>query len=139
MATGAGCNSSGENLFDVSSLAAPLVATAAGVTAFKIADDRDMSEDSKMGVTALAAGAGYVVADAVRQKVKADYSNEYLKGYDLGASDETKRCYWWIQDLQRTDPQAAFRAEIRNYRFPGPETRGGMTLVPHSVTIRIEE
>jgi hypothetical protein len=136
-----GCMSANSNKsdFDVSSLAAPLIATAAGVTAWKIGDNEGWSDERKLWTTVGAAGIGYIVADAVRQKIQNDYNTEYLRGYDLGASDETKRTYWHLQDLQRGDPNQKNRPITRYYTFPGVTSREGVNYVPHEVKVRMEE
>ena len=93
-----GCRSMmvGES-FDFTSLFSPILATGAGVLAYKLTDTEDYTDNEQLAITAVSAGATYIATEAVRNKVKSDFDDEFMKGYDLGASDIVKRQYWQMQ------------------------------------------
>jgi hypothetical protein len=136
---GTGCKSIVDT-FDYSALISPLLATGAGVLAYKLTDDRDQySENEQLAITALSAGGTYIASEAVRAKVKKDFDDEFMKGYDLGASDAVKRQYWIMQNLNRTQTGAKERDAYRYYTFPGAESAGGVNYSDHEITVRTRE
>jgi hypothetical protein len=59
-------------------------------------------------------------------------------GYVRGQADQTKRHYWMLQALHRSESDQG--GQLRYYSFPAHEqTEDGRKLVPHTVTIPIVE
>lgn len=132
--------------FDFSSLISPLLGSAAGVTAYKFLDEKNSdgtpkyTDNEKLLGTAVAAGGTYVASEMVRHHVLEGYDKEFMKGYDLGASDTVKRQYWIIQNLNKIRDDRSRHDRFKYYTFPGKSVGSdGRKYVDHDVILRVVE
>jgi len=70
-------------------------------------------------------------------------TGEHKAGYELGRSDAVKQQYWMVQNLQKEATGSSSKAQPPKVTdlpitIPG-QTVNGVTTVPHTETIRIEE
>ncbi len=65
-------------------------------------------------------------------------TGDHKAGYDLGRSDAVKQQYWIVQNLQKEAAAAPPKVTALPITIPG-QTLNGVTTVPHTETIRIEQ
>jgi hypothetical protein len=65
-------------------------------------------------------------------------TGDHKAGYYLGRSDAVKQQYWMVQNLQNQPKSPRPRVTTLPVTIPG-QTMNGVTTVPHTETIRIQE
>ncbi len=70
-------------------------------------------------------------------------TGNHKTGYNLGRSDAVKQQYWMVQDLQKEANASSPKALPPKVTYipitiPG-QTVNGVTTVPHTETVRIEQ
>lgn len=67
-------------------------------------------------------------------------SGKYRLGYLQAQSDAIKREYWRLQEAERHGASAETQGRTVYYTLPGPrETKDGVVLAPHPITVPIVE
>ena len=64
-------------------------------------------------------------------------TGDHKAGYNLGRSDAVKRQYWMVQNLQKQPKAPQPKVTELPITIPG-QTVNGVTTVPHTETIRVE-
>jgi len=65
-------------------------------------------------------------------------TGDHKTGYDLGRSDAVKQQYWIVQNLQKQPKTTPPKVTDLPVVIPG-QTVDGVTTVPHTETVRIEQ
>ena len=65
-------------------------------------------------------------------------TGDHKAGYYLGRSDAVKQQYWLVQNLQKQPKAPTSKVAALPIVIPG-QTVNGVTTVPHTETIRIQE
>ena len=65
-------------------------------------------------------------------------TGDHKAGYDLGRSDAVKQQYWIVQNLQKEATAPPTKVAALPITIPG-QTVNGVTTVPHTETIHIEQ
>lgn len=65
-------------------------------------------------------------------------TGDHKTGYELGRSDAVKQQYWMVQNLQKQSKAPPQKVSDLPITIPG-QTTNGVTTVPHTETIRIEQ
>jgi len=65
-------------------------------------------------------------------------TGDHKQGYYLGRSDAVKQQYWMVQNLQRQPKSPQQKVTDIPITIPG-QTSNGVTTVPHTETVRIEQ
>ena len=65
-------------------------------------------------------------------------TGDHKTGYFLGRSDAVKQQYWMVQNLQKQSKTAQPTVTDIPITIPG-QTTNGVTTVPHTETVRIEQ
>ena len=65
-------------------------------------------------------------------------TGDHKQGYYLGRSDAVKQQYWMVQNLQRQPKSPQQKVTDIPITVPG-QTVNGVTTVPHTETVRIEQ
>jgi hypothetical protein len=65
-------------------------------------------------------------------------TGDHKTGYNLGRSDAVKQQYWMVQNLQKQPKAPQPRVTALPITIPA-QTNNGVTTVPHTETIRIEQ
>ncbi|HEV3272819.1 MAG TPA: hypothetical protein VGZ93_11615 [Candidatus Methylacidiphilales bacterium] len=65
-------------------------------------------------------------------------TGDHKAGYYLGRSDAVKQQYWMVQNLQKQPKSPQPKMTELPIIIPG-QTTNGVTTVPHTETIRIEQ
>jgi uncharacterized protein YceK len=65
-------------------------------------------------------------------------TGDHKAGYYLGRSDAVKQQYWMTQNLQKQPKASATRVTELPITIPA-QTANGVTTVPHTETLRIED
>jgi len=64
-------------------------------------------------------------------------TGDHKAGYNLGRSDAVKQQYWMVQNLQKQPKAPQPKVTELPITIPG-QTVNGVTTVPHTETIRVE-
>ena len=65
-------------------------------------------------------------------------TGDHKTGYYLGRSDAVKQQYWMVQNLQKQPKASQPKVTELPITIPG-QTTNGVTTVPHTETVRIEQ
>lgn len=65
-------------------------------------------------------------------------TGDHKAGYYLGRSDAVKQQYWMVQNLQKQPKSPQPKVTELPITIPG-QTTNGVTTVPHTETIRIQQ
>jgi len=65
-------------------------------------------------------------------------TGDHKTGYYLGRSDAVKQQYWMVQNLQKLPKASQQKVTDIPITIPG-QTTNGVTTVPHTETVRIEQ
>jgi hypothetical protein len=65
-------------------------------------------------------------------------TGDHKTGYFLGRSDAVKQQYWMVQNLQKQSKTPQPKVTDIPITIPG-QTTNGVTTVPHTETVRIEQ
>ena len=65
-------------------------------------------------------------------------TGDHKQGYYLGRSDAVKQQYWMVQNLQKQPKSPQQKVTDIPITIPG-QTSNGVTTVPHTETVRIEQ
>ena len=65
-------------------------------------------------------------------------TGDHKTGYNLGRSDAVKQQYWMVQNLQKQPKNPQPKVTDIPITIPG-QTTNGVTTVPHTETVRIEQ
>ena len=65
-------------------------------------------------------------------------TGDHKTGYYLGRSDAVKQQYWMVQNLQKQSKAPQPKVTDIPITIPG-QTTNGVTTVPHTETVRIEQ
>jgi hypothetical protein len=65
-------------------------------------------------------------------------TGDHKTGYYLGRSDAVKQQYWMVQNLQKQSKAPQPKVTELPITIPG-QTTNGVTTVPHTETVRIEQ
>ena len=65
-------------------------------------------------------------------------TGDHKTGYYLGRSDAVKQQYWMVQNLQKQPKAPQPKVTDIPITVPG-QTTNGVTTVPHTETVRIEQ
>ena len=65
-------------------------------------------------------------------------TGDHKTGYNLGRSDAVKQQYWMVQNLQKQPKTPQAKVTDIPITIPG-QTNNGVTTVPHTETVRIEQ
>ena len=65
-------------------------------------------------------------------------TGDHKQGYYLGRSDAVKQQYWIVQNLQKQSKAPQQKVADIPITIPG-QTVNGVTTVPHTETVRIEQ
>jgi hypothetical protein len=65
-------------------------------------------------------------------------TGDHKTGYFLGRSDAVKQQYWMVQNLQKQPKVPQPKVTELPITIPG-QTANGVTTVPHTETVRIEQ
>jgi hypothetical protein len=65
-------------------------------------------------------------------------TGDHKTGYYLGRSDAVKQQYWMVQNLQKQPKVPQPKVADLPIMIPG-QTSNGVTTVPHTETVRIEQ
>lgn len=65
-------------------------------------------------------------------------TGDHKTGYYLGRSDTVKQQYWMVQNLQKQPKAPQAKVADLPVTIPG-QTTNGVTTVPHTETVRIEQ
>jgi hypothetical protein len=65
-------------------------------------------------------------------------TGDHKQGYYLGRSDAVKQQYWMVQNLQKQPKSPQQKVTNIPITIPG-QTTNGVTTVPHTETVRIEQ
>ena len=65
-------------------------------------------------------------------------TGDHKQGYYLGRSDAVKQQYWMVQNLQKQPKSPQQKVTDIPITIPG-QTANGVTTVPHTETVRIEQ
>ena len=65
-------------------------------------------------------------------------TGDHKTGYYLGRSDAVKQQYWMVQNLQKQPKAPQPKVTDLPINIPG-QTVNGVTTVPHTETVRIEQ
>ena len=65
-------------------------------------------------------------------------TGDHKNGYFLGRSDAVKQQYWMVQNLQKQPKAPQQKVTDIPITIPGQPTNG-VTTVPHTQTVRIEQ
>ena len=65
-------------------------------------------------------------------------TGDHKAGYYLGRSDAVKQQYWMVQNLQRQPKASPPKVTDLPIVIPG-QTTNGVTTIPHTETLRIED
>jgi len=65
-------------------------------------------------------------------------TGDHKTGYYLGRSDAVKQQYWMVQNLQKQPKAPQQKVTGIPITIPG-QTTNGVTTVPHTETVRIEQ
>ena len=65
-------------------------------------------------------------------------TGDHKNGYFLGRSDAVKQQYWMVQNLQKQPKSPQQKVTDIPITIPG-QTANGVTTVPHTETVRIEQ
>ena len=65
-------------------------------------------------------------------------TGDHKTGYNLGRSDAVKQQYWMVQNLQKQSKAPTKKVTDIPITIPG-QTTNGVTTVPHTETVRIEQ
>jgi hypothetical protein len=65
-------------------------------------------------------------------------TGDHKTGYNLGRSDAVKQQYWMVQNLQKQPKTPQPKVTDLPITIPA-ETTNGVTTVPHTETVRIEQ
>ena len=65
-------------------------------------------------------------------------TGDHKQGYYLGRSDAVKQQYWMVQNLQKQPKSPQQKVTDIPITIPG-QTTNGVTTVPHTETVRIEQ
>ena len=65
-------------------------------------------------------------------------TGDHKTGYFLGRSDAVKQQYWMVQNLQKQPKAPQPKVADLPITIPG-QTENGVTTVPHTETVRIEQ
>ena len=65
-------------------------------------------------------------------------TGDHKTGYFLGRSDAVKQQYWMVQNLQKQPKVPQPKVTELPITIPG-QTASGVTTVPHTETVRIEQ
>ena len=65
-------------------------------------------------------------------------TGDHKTGYYLGRSDAVKQQYWMVQNLQKQPKTPQSKVTDLPITIPA-ETTNGVTTVPHTETVRIEQ
>lgn len=65
-------------------------------------------------------------------------TGDHKTGYYLGRSDAVKQQYWMVQNLQKQPKAPQPKVTDIPITIPG-QTTNGVTTVPHTETVRIEQ
>lgn len=65
-------------------------------------------------------------------------TGDHKTGYFLGRSDAVKQQYWMVQNLQKQPKAPQQKVTDIPITIPG-QTNNGVTTVPHTETVRIEQ
>ena len=65
-------------------------------------------------------------------------NGDHKIGYYLGRSDAVKQQYWMVQNLQKQPKAPQPKVTDLPITIPG-QTANGVTTVPHTETVRIEQ
>ena len=65
-------------------------------------------------------------------------TGDHKTGYYLGRSDAVKQQYWMVQNLQKQPKASQAKVTDLPITIPG-QTTNGVTTVPHTETVRIEQ
>ena len=65
-------------------------------------------------------------------------TGDHKTGYFLGRSDAVKQQYWMVQNLQKQPKAPQPKVADLPITIPG-QTTNGVTTVPHTETVRIEQ
>jgi hypothetical protein len=65
-------------------------------------------------------------------------TGDHKTGYYLGRSDAVKQQYWMVQNLQKQPKTPQAKVTDIPITIPG-QTTNGVTTMPHTETVRIEQ
>jgi hypothetical protein len=65
-------------------------------------------------------------------------TGDHKTGYFLGRSDAVKQQYWMVQNLQKQPKAPPPKVTLLPVTIPG-QTTNGVTTVPHTITIPVEQ
>jgi hypothetical protein len=65
-------------------------------------------------------------------------TGDHKTGYYLGRSDAVKQQYWMVQNIQKQPKTAQAKVTDLPITIPG-QTTNGVTTVPNTETVRIEQ
>jgi hypothetical protein len=65
-------------------------------------------------------------------------TGDHKAGYNLGRSDAVKQQYWLVQNLQKQPKAPQPKVTELPITIPS-QTANGVTTVPHTETVRIEQ